>query len=200
MKYFTCALALLLSACATTYGPNGLTGGYQDKKVDDDSYIVSFYGNGHTSEQKVWNYWIYRCAELTLEKGYTLFTLEQSDDYAVLMPPKGYELIDFKMLQEAEEAKLSREVQYYTVNITTYSSNAIVHMYKTPLATDVDPMQLLDAQYIIDQLTPFVNNKAKAKIKAPDRTELLIRSTVEVAIKAGQLNKEEAERFRAKVL
>lgn len=198
MKYFTCALALFIAACATSYGPQGMTGGYQDKQVDEDSYIVSFYGNGHTSEQKVWNYWIYRCAELTLEKGYTVFSLEQSDDYAVLMPPQGYNLIDFKMLPEAEDTKLHQQVQYYTVNITTYSSNAIVHMFKPPLVAGVDPMQLLDAQYIIDQLKPFVMNKAK--VEAPDRTELLIRSAVEAAIKVGQFNKEEAERFRAKVL
>lgn len=199
MKYFVVTLCLILSACTTPYGPNGLTGGYQDKKIDDDSYIVSFYGNGHTREQQVWNYWIYRCAELTKQKGYSFFTLETSEQYAVLPPPPGYQHTLFQMLQNSEDEKVQHQVQYYYyTNITTYSSNAIVHMYKVPVAKDIDITQLLDAQYILDQLKPYVQSQAKATL--PDRQSLLLRSSVEATIKAHQLTKDEAERIRSQVL
>ncbi|MBF9263203.1 CC0125/CC1285 family lipoprotein [Paracidovorax cattleyae] len=48
-----------------------MAGGYIDEKIDETHYRVKFDGNGSTSADRVWNFWLYRCAELTKEKGYT---------------------------------------------------------------------------------------------------------------------------------
>lgn len=69
--------AALLSGCTTAYGPHGFTGGYTETKIDDSTYRVVFNGNGQTSRDMVWYYWIYRCAELTTQNGYEFFIPSQ---------------------------------------------------------------------------------------------------------------------------
>ncbi len=68
-------LLALLSACMTPYQPKGMTGGYTDQKLDENTYLVSFQGNGNTPSGVVAKYFLYRCAELTLERGYVYFEL-----------------------------------------------------------------------------------------------------------------------------
>src|SRR5690348_9692961 len=86
----------VFSGCATQYGASGITGGYKDTKVDETHYIVEFNGNGYASKQRVHFFWLYRCSELTVQKGYEFFSLEpvrpvrkssfQSDGSAVNQP------------------------------------------------------------------------------------------------------------------
>lgn len=79
-------LALALAGCATAYQPEGATGGYTDKKLADDTYRVSFNGNGYTSRQAVEKYFLYRCAELTLKHGYAYFQVFSAKQVS-LAPP-----------------------------------------------------------------------------------------------------------------
>jgi hypothetical protein len=71
------AAAFAVAACATGYGPKSIGGGYADERVDDSHYRVKFQGNGYASQDRVWNFWMYRCAELTKQKGYTHFALQK---------------------------------------------------------------------------------------------------------------------------
>lgn len=102
---------LLLAGCQTGYQPRGATGGYEEQKLDEDMYRVSFYGNGNTPRGAVLKYFLYRCAELTLERGYAYFEL-YAPDRAAALPPEGR----FIKTQ-------------YTYTITTWSASAIVRMY-----------------------------------------------------------------------
>jgi hypothetical protein len=43
------AATLLVSACATSYQPKGLTGGFDEVQLDTNVYQVRFRGNGYTS-------------------------------------------------------------------------------------------------------------------------------------------------------
>jgi hypothetical protein len=61
--------------CSSAYGPKGMMGGYFDTQLSEDTYLVSFTGNQHTSIDKVNSSLIYRCAELTLAKGYEYFVI-----------------------------------------------------------------------------------------------------------------------------
>ena len=75
------ALGLLVAACttATPYQPyraefvGGVHGGYSDKQLAPDRYVVRFHGNELTSRDRVEGYMLYRAAELTLEHGYDWF-------------------------------------------------------------------------------------------------------------------------------
>jgi hypothetical protein len=73
-----CFLAFL-TACATPYQPRGFTGGYSQVQLDNNSARVEFKGNGYTSRERVEVFVLYRCAELTVEKGYDYFVIARGD-------------------------------------------------------------------------------------------------------------------------
>ena len=52
-----------------------MLGGYSEEKILDNLYRVEFEGNQHSKPEKIQNYLLYRCAELTKEKGYDYFTI-----------------------------------------------------------------------------------------------------------------------------
>lgn len=73
------ALALLLAGCATPYEPaTALAGGYSDTEVAPGVWHISFVGGPSTNHETAQTYWLYRAAELALQKGY--------DGFEVLTP------------------------------------------------------------------------------------------------------------------
>jgi hypothetical protein len=77
-----CAVLLLIlffTFCSTAYGPKGLSGGYFESQISENEYQVSFKGNQHTSLYDTNASLLYRCAELTLEKGYEYFTIVEDE-------------------------------------------------------------------------------------------------------------------------
>lgn len=72
-------LALLVAGCVTTYQPRGAGGGYQDEKISEDTYRVTYYASGSTSRPVLLKYFLYRCAELTLANGYPYFELYSTE-------------------------------------------------------------------------------------------------------------------------
>jgi hypothetical protein len=69
------AAACLLAGCSTAYQPNGVSGGYTDQVRSSNTAQVSFRGNGLTPPETVHSYILRRCAEVTLEDGYSYFVL-----------------------------------------------------------------------------------------------------------------------------
>jgi hypothetical protein len=117
-------LSLLLAGCMTAYQPRGMTGGYEEQKLDEHMYRVSFYGNGNTPRAAVLKYFLYRCAELTLERGFAYFEL-YSPGRAEL-PGEGRFV---RAGAGAPAAPPVQMAQYTTYTITTWSASAIVRMY-----------------------------------------------------------------------
>ncbi len=70
--------SLFIVSCATGYHSHGLGGGYEDLKLTDDTYMVTFKGNGYTSQDRAFKYALRRCAELSKENGYNYFTVLNS--------------------------------------------------------------------------------------------------------------------------
>lgn len=81
------ALAVGLASCATPYQQTGFTGGADVQELRPDVFRVSFQGNGYTSRETVQAYWLYRCAELTLEKGFTGFEVLSDMQFVLRRPP-----------------------------------------------------------------------------------------------------------------
>ena len=73
------AVAVMSAGCATSYQSRGITGGYSEKKISDSAYVVSFNGNGFATKDRVYYFWMYRCAELTLKSGYSLFYIRPNE-------------------------------------------------------------------------------------------------------------------------
>jgi hypothetical protein len=75
------AVLLGLSGCATTYHPNSFTGGYLDQQIGENTYLVTFKANSFTEVENVQNFLLYRCAELTVQKGGDYFIkVEETTD------------------------------------------------------------------------------------------------------------------------
>jgi hypothetical protein len=78
--FFIVIISLVAAACTTPYQPNtvigsGGLGGFKDRKIADNAYFVEFRGNGNTPKTTVERYFLYRCAEITKEKGYKYFSV-----------------------------------------------------------------------------------------------------------------------------
>jgi hypothetical protein len=69
------ALSIFITACSTPYQPNGLGGGYSDTKLNDNTYMVSFRGNGYTGSATLFNLILRRAADLTAQNGYSYFAI-----------------------------------------------------------------------------------------------------------------------------
>jgi hypothetical protein len=67
--------AVALASCATSYQQESFTGGFDVLELRPDVYRVSFQGNGYTTRESVQVYWLYRCAELAVEKGFAGFEI-----------------------------------------------------------------------------------------------------------------------------
>jgi len=170
------ALTGLLSACTTVYQPKGLTGGYTDTRLTDNSYVVEFSGNGNTSKDAVWNYWLYRCADLTVQKGYAYFAvLPKASAAAVPDDPPVFRLAQ-NDVDEPEWIELkggggggggggARAPTYIYVpggggTITTWHSKATILMFKA--STEPGARYSLRASAVMEALKPFIASQGRS--------------------------------------
>lgn len=173
------AMTLLVASCATPYGQRGWAGGYSDEKIDETHYRVTFDGNGKASADRVWAFWLYRCAELTTQKGYTHFTLRKPDEPLARwdnLDPAPSSLRPAAYRAGADEAALLKTrsagapVFIYTpgATVTTYHSDAVVGFHRDPLP---EGLVVFKAQVMLDELGPYV--KSDGQTPLVDRMELL---------------------------
>jgi hypothetical protein len=80
------AVLIPLAGCATAYQRQNMTGGYTDVGVADTTYRVRFKGNNYTSRDKVEQFLLYRCAQLTTQLGYDHFVLLSEDTLDISDP------------------------------------------------------------------------------------------------------------------
>jgi len=69
------SVLITLFGCATKYQPMGFAGGYSGVQLAENSFEVTFRGNGYTSHETVRKSALYRCAELTIEHGYDYYVI-----------------------------------------------------------------------------------------------------------------------------
>ena len=73
-------ISLFFSA-ATSYQPEGLTGGYEELQLGENLFSVNFSGNGYTRSQRATDFCLLRCAEITKENGFKFFNIvNQNND------------------------------------------------------------------------------------------------------------------------
>lgn len=80
MKRFYLLTLLFISACATTYQPQGLSGGFSETQLSENIFQVSFNGNGYTDKQQASDFALLRSADLALEHGYDFFAIAQAEN------------------------------------------------------------------------------------------------------------------------
>jgi len=94
MKKIPFALLLIgfLSGCSTAYGPAGEAagipyGGYTNTQINENTAIVTFNANSNTSRSQIRTYLMYRCARVTLDKGYDYFIVTRSTESPTNVTP-----------------------------------------------------------------------------------------------------------------
>lgn len=164
------SFALLGCVMPTPYAPNTGGGGYTEIQIDRNHYRVKFDGNSQTAKDRVWNFWLYRCAELTKAKGFSYFSLEtdKSKKQAKLTNPyqgNGFHRTGYSHRRERrpQRPRLVRVggphyiyIPGYSYTITTWHTNSVVEMYG-PEDLPADTL-VMDAQSILDTLSPYISS------------------------------------------
>jgi len=135
-------LSFLLTGCMTAYQPLGATGGYQDKQLDKDTYQVSFFGNGNTPRPVVLKYFLHRCAELTLERGYEYFEIYSAKGEA---PRSGVRQGAYAQMRATYSVPTITYVPGST--ITRWSVSGVIRMYPKDLL--LDAKELFSAREVV---------------------------------------------------
>jgi hypothetical protein len=110
MRIGLVAVLISLAGCVTAYRHENLTGGYTNFRLAETAYRVRFKGNNYTSRDKVEQFLLYRCAQLTTQLGYEHFvvvaqdTLDISDLFAQagLFPRNYYATAHIRVLADAD--------------------------------------------------------------------------------------------------
>jgi hypothetical protein len=66
---------IYLSGCATGYHSKGFTGGFSETQLDRNVWVVTFRGNGYTSNERASDFVMLRSAQLSLEAGFRFFLI-----------------------------------------------------------------------------------------------------------------------------
>lgn len=178
MWFFAGAMLLLLHGCATGYYKRGLTGGYHEVRVDDTHYVVSFDGNGFATKDRVWYFWIYRCAELTRQKGYVFFNLKKDEHLGSYVPDQDADgKLQPAVLTGQDDGRIIDAhgggfIYVPGGTITTWHSKAMVSMFGDDAPAR---MMLIKAQSILDLLGAYV--RSEGKISPPDLQTIFDAST-----------------------
>lgn len=99
-----------LLGCATGYHGSGLTGGYEETQLSEDTYQIRVQGNAYTRDSRVSQFLLRRAAELTLEHKQRWFLLRDSDQgsragsggvWGVVSFPSGVAIV--RILEERTE-------------------------------------------------------------------------------------------------
>ncbi|MAZ50004.1 MAG: hypothetical protein CME65_15690 [Halobacteriovoraceae bacterium] len=71
---------VVFASCATSYKPEGYSGGYSSMKLADDVFEVTFSGNGYTRGSFVREMQVRRSAEIGKENGFDYFVEKNQKD------------------------------------------------------------------------------------------------------------------------
>lgn len=80
--FIVCLSAFCFFSCATGYQASGFKGGFEQTQLDDNVFKVSFRGNAYTSKEKVSDYALLRCAEVTLQNDFKYFVIKDNKDFS----------------------------------------------------------------------------------------------------------------------
>ncbi len=74
-------LLIFLAGCATGYHSLGYTGGFSDVQLSQNSFKISFTGNGHTLQNRAVDFALLRSADLTIRHGFKYFVIDAIEEH-----------------------------------------------------------------------------------------------------------------------
>lgn len=158
-----------LGGCATGYQKLGLGGGFSERRISDTAYYVAFAGNGYASRERVHWFWMYRCAELTLEKNHSLFvispvkrTSRSAFPEARFLPAAYGDGGGGRFVRTGHGGGSVIYLPGAPVTVTTWTSSANILMYDRPLPQEM--ADAWDAEAVRDALAPYVKSGGNAPL------------------------------------
>ncbi len=139
-------LSLLFISCATSYQKTGFSGGYSEKEIKKDLWKVTFGGNGFTTKDSAQTYWLYRASELTIEKGYDYFEIQNTWIGGI---PLWKENLNFIMVAQVIYIPMA-DVYKPVVELD-------IKLYKKPFRPKAP--KSFDAKKLLSTLDPYVKGK-----------------------------------------
>jgi hypothetical protein len=125
-KMLVLVAVLMLGACATGYQAKGMTGGYSDAQIDENTYRVSFQGNGYSSKEDVENMMLYRAAEITDQKGYDWFEVTERDADEAYAKNQRYRLTSTAIIKMYKGKKPENSLRSYDAkSVLKYLSGSV---------------------------------------------------------------------------
>ena len=80
IKMIVASVLLFSAGCATGYQRQGWSGGYSESQLQEDTFRVSFKGNAFVDKERVQDYLLLRCAEITIDHGFDYFIILGEED------------------------------------------------------------------------------------------------------------------------
>ncbi len=126
-------MALTLASCSSEYQQsNALGNGYSDKKIADDSYLVTYKGNQLTAKSKANDFLMLHAAELAVQNGYKYFSLDTTDASTKYLDIYGKQIGDILFLsgvnsqapQFVAVAKFYHQMPEFSVATMNYAYDA----------------------------------------------------------------------------
>ena len=131
-KAITALFVLLLSGCAVPYQPAGANGGYSHKRLSNDRLLVTFEApQVGFDEQRLRDYCLLRCAEVTKEYKFNHFSIER-DDHEISSEP--IHVSGVSKTKGTSEEKKNGKVEYEE---TTHSSSHVHSRYQTKITYEI---------------------------------------------------------------
>lgn len=149
---FILLVVTFLAGCATPYqdSSGAFTGGWDVKHLEGDIYRVSFYGNGYTSSETVQTYWLYKCSELAIEKGFDGFEILSHISLTKNIPVE----------QLFSQEPLFKKAQVYYVPMDTGPKPQItadIKLLRAPL--EGQPPKIFDAVKLEDAIDDYMEGE-----------------------------------------
>ncbi|MEM5312356.1 hypothetical protein [Paraburkholderia sp. JHI869] len=162
------AASAAMTGCATPYQSEGLTGGYKDRQIDDQTLHVQFWGNGYSTQQNVHKYFLYRCAELTRQHGFKYFMVIPPAIAGALAPTSSL------VRTSGFDHSMMRKTVYYVPiiipsgggGVNRHEESADIRMFNDDAVLTMK-VTGWDAAEVLDQLGPFVHSNGQTAADVP---------------------------------
>jgi hypothetical protein len=121
---------MLLGGCATPYQNSGFTGGFEETKISDNSYRVSFRGNGYSTSHRTIDFNLLRSAELTVRDGFEYFIIldgQSSVDKSLYFNPGSLNVApSYGMISKPKASNVIRMLHSKPEEVFSYHAPTVV--------------------------------------------------------------------------
>jgi len=161
-KLLLLVLIVSISGCATPYQSSGFRGGFKDTRLDDNSFMIDFKGNGFTSKERAYDFSLLRSAEITLENGYKYFIVMSENEYSSEYKTQSYSSTDTKVSVYGNTARAkSKTTDYGGYTVSKPSAKKIIVCFKEK---PKEYPLVYNAKYIMEDICEEygIENKSKS--------------------------------------